>query len=137
MYFKRDTDYALRMMLCLAKDKISGGEGMMLSRICRETNAPVTAAKRIMNQFVESELADSCEKSNRTPVFYISKPVEKLSLMDVFRSVENDTELLSGFEKENLVYRKYSSLLPRIENTVYRQFENITLYDILLDNEAS
>ncbi len=134
MYFKRDTDYALRIMLCLAKAKKEKKSGLMLREISWETNIPMTASRRILNIFIENGFVSFYEQNGRGSTFFICENTDELSLMDILRAVEDNTEILGNFDKENKIYNTYNDLLPYIERKIYHQFENMTLNQILSDN---
>lgn len=135
MYFKRDTDYALRIMLCLAKAKKEEKSGLMLREISWETNIPMTAVRRILNIFIENEIVGFYEQHGRGNAFFLCKKMDEMSLMDILRVVEDNTDVLGNFDRETKVYKIYNDLLPYIESKIYQQLENITLDKILSDNQ--
>lgn len=135
MYFKRDTDYAIRIILSLAKAKKNGVPGLMLREICHETNTPMAAARRMLGILTENKIVCLFEQQGRGGIYYLGKKPDEINIMDIFRTVETNADILGNFEKDNIIYRQYSELLPYIERSIYKQFENLTIKKILSDNQ--
>lgn len=56
MQLKRDTDYALRILLCVAKENSQNGEGMTAIELSKSVSVPAAITARLCRKLAEAKL---------------------------------------------------------------------------------
>ncbi len=87
MHFTMETDYAIRIVYCLAK----AGKRMDAKTIAEETDVTLRFSLKILRKLVSAGLVKSFKGTQGG--YEIARPLEELSLYDVIRTVEGEYQL--------------------------------------------
>lgn len=129
MQLKRDTDYALRLLLCALKKREQGEKGASLTDLCRCSCVPHAVAARLCRRLVEAELL---EESGREKRFLYSIRQEALdkTMLDVVQAVEGDNGLFAIFDHSTQLYECCKEYFAAAEQKVEEGLQQISLQQL-------
>ena len=99
MQLKRDTDYALRLLLCTARQTQENTSGISLQTLSKETHVPITIATRLCSKMEDADLlkiANSSEKSKR---YLLGEDTINKTLYDVICAIEGHRDIFAVFDR--------------------------------------
>ncbi len=100
MQLKRDTDYALRLWLCIFKSKSE----MTLVELCKATAVPKTIALRLCQRLLEANLLSVTGDGDTGSSYFISPSAANMTLFDLIQAVEGSCKLFAVFDQTNAQY---------------------------------
>ena len=101
MQLKRDTDYALRLMLGVAK--YAGENGILLAELCRYASVPQTIAARLCSKLVKAGLLKD-NKANNQPLYFAGDNIQNKTLLDVVQVIEGTVDMFAVFDHSTELY---------------------------------
>lgn len=133
MQLKRDVDYSLRLLLCVAKQKQSKSKkkGLTALELSKNTAIPITIVSRLCNKMKEERLLKAQELSTNNIEYTIDRNILNKTLFDVIRAIEGYSGLFSVFDKSTVLYKHYQPYFEKIERQFEGSLEDITLKDLL------
>ena len=136
MQLRRETDYALRIMIFFSSLQRTNKEKVSFGEICRETKVPFLSAKRICQTFERKGWAEFFEEGTNLTVTPIST-IEDITLQNILEVFDDEVKPFHIFDKRNKQYRGTSKLLKTIQDNMSASFENITLKMVTELNEKT
>jgi Rrf2 family protein len=131
----KETDYAIRAIIALA----GHDDGFVPSRrIAAEDGIPLHFLRRILQQLIKAGLVAS--KEGVAGGVRLKRRPEAIHLTDVIKIFQGDIQLAKCMFRRRLCSNRSSCVLRkricRIEQLVKREFEGITIADLLNDLEV-
>lgn len=131
----KQTDYAIRAVLGLARQ----GDGFVSSRdIAREEEIPLQFLRRILQMLIKAGIVESREGA-AGGVSLGAHPTD-IRIADLIRLFQGDIQLAECMFRKRICSNRKTCVLrkriKRIENMVTREFENLTIADLLADLEV-
>lgn len=133
MQLKRDVDYALRLLLCVAKQKQTKGKknGLTVLELSKNTAIPMTIVSRLCNKMKEERLLKVQELCTNNIEYTIGRNTLNKTLFDVIRAIEGCSGLFSVFDKSTALYKHCQPYFEKIERQFEVSLEDITLKELL------
>lgn len=130
MQFKRDTDYALRILLCLAKQEELGTK-LSVYDLSKETLVPATIASRLCKTMKEAKLVQAEKKSNGTIKYGMGKRMLNKTLYDVVQAIEGNINLFAVFDKRTELYVCCKDVFTDVGRQSVDVLKGITIRDLI------
>ncbi|MGM0442217.1 MAG: RrF2 family transcriptional regulator, partial [Elusimicrobiota bacterium] len=126
----KETDYAVRALMCMASEK----EAYKSARdISREENIPYQFIRRILNKLKEAEFVKTRE-GPRGGVKLMRQP-DKIKVIDVIETLQGDIKLSKCMFKDDICPNRSKCVIrnhiTEIEKMVAGEFKNITIGSLL------
>lgn len=134
MQLKRDVDYSLRILLCIAKSKRIKNEnsGLTIFELSKLTSISPTIISRLCCEMENANLLKSVKTSAKTTEYSISKTILNKTLFDVVQAIEGQNTLFSVFDKSTDIYFHCKKYFEKIENQFKTSLDSVTIKDLLL-----
>jgi Rrf2 family protein len=131
----KETDYAARAVMNLAKQ----ADGFLSSRdISAQENIPLHFLRRILQALIKAGYVES--KEGVTGGVRLKAKPGDIKIADLIRLFQGDIELAECMFKKRICSNRKTCVLrkriKRIESMVTREFEGITVQDLLQDLEV-
>ena len=132
MQLKRDTDYAIRILLVMAEPALSKKElqGLDLKTICEKTSVPRQIAIRLCGLLSDAGFIKKEETDGSTTYIPESDLLEK-TVLDIIDAVEGQSNLFAVFDRRAEIYTKYGLTLASVNAALSAELNKITLQTIL------
>ncbi len=101
MQLKRDTDYALRLILGVTK--YADENGISLFELCRHASVPQAIAARLCSKLVEGELLKESAREDRS-VYFAGDNIQRKTLLDVVLTIEGTADMFAVFDHSTELY---------------------------------
>ena len=134
MQLKRDTDYALKILLNIAEsiNASENSEGVSLREISLNTKIPKQIAGRLCERLSEAGFIHECtEGGGGTGTYAADEVLPDVTLFDVVEAVEGTSEIFAVFDKNSELYRKYGSALDHTEGKIADELKKLSIGTIL------
>ena len=119
MQFKRDTDYALRILFGLAEG-LAGGEdgqqGVPTGSIAAKTGIPKPSFERICGYLEQHGIIYQEMSSRGEPRMYPGEGFWDQSLLQIADAVEGGTQLFAVFDRRSQLFRQCGGKLEAIQS---------------------
>lgn len=96
MQLKRDTEYALRILMCVAMQK---DDGITALEISKRTAVPASITARLCQKMTDAKLMKSVNISKNSTGYLMSEGALDKTLYDVISVVEGHSELFAVFDR--------------------------------------
>ncbi len=128
MQFKRDTDYALRLLFSAAKH---GGEGgISLSELCIHSAVPRAIASRLCPKLVESDfLKESKEKSRA--IYFVGENIDEKTLLDAVLATEESVDMFAVFDRTTDLYACSKDAFAEVEQRLIKGLSEIRFRELI------
>lgn len=130
MQLKRDTDYALRMLLYLARQEDSGESGIAVPEISRQTSIPVAVASRLCKKLENARLLKMVESAGHRAQFAPHNDVLDKTVFDVICAAEGNCSLFAVFDKTTELYAAGKDVFETIERKLADALAHITIGEL-------
>lgn len=132
MQLKRDTDYAIRILLVMAEPALSKKElqGLDLKTICEKTSVPRQIAIRLCGLLSDAGFIKKEETDGSTIYIPESDLLEK-TVLDIIDAVEGQSNLFAVFDRRAEIYTKYGFALASVNAALSDELNKITIQTIL------
>ena len=132
MQLKRDTDYAIRILLVMAEPALSKKElqGLDLKTICEKTSVPRQIAIRLCGLLSDAGFIKKEETDESTTYIPESDLLEK-TVLDIIDAVEGQSNLFAVFDRRAEIYTKYGFALASVNAALSDELNKITIQTIL------
>ena len=133
MQLKRDTGYALKILIELAdvpENRLCERK-MTIRDIVLKTGVPRQIAERLCQQlaavgFIQKEL----ENGNKE--VYVPAPgLPDVTLLDVIKAIEGQTDLFAVFDKNGELFEKYRKILTETSDKLSEELKKLSIKRIL------
>ena len=130
MFINRETDYAIRIVRNLTHDSLS-----QIEPIAEKEEVSLTMAHKICRVLKKGGIIDS--KSGIKGGYYLNKPLDELTLFDVYGAMNEVTEINKCLKDKDLCPFARSGIckvheeLNRIQSVVYDELRRKTLSEIV------
>ena len=104
MQLKRDTDYALRILLCIAKQEDIDKNGMTISELSKGTSVPQTIAIRLCEKMKDAKLLNAAGTNENITLYSLHKGAINKTVFDVIRAIEGGINLFAVFDRSTELY---------------------------------
>lgn len=130
MQFKRDTDYALRIVFCVANyaDRAdSAPAGLSLSEIGQETRLAKLSAARVCGYLAEGGILVPNRAAEPEKRFLPAEDFWQKSLLDIVVATEGNAELFSVFDKHSPMFQGSAKAFRQMEQRVRAEMARLTV----------
>ena len=137
MQLKRETDYAIRVMICIAEALKDRGEeaGVSASEIIGRTQIPRVSFYRICSYLEESQLIVKKGGKNREVLFYPGELFWEQSLLSVAEAVEGNMRIFVLFGRNTSLLKKYAPVVRTVQNEIDAALSAVTMESIVNQKE--
>ena len=136
MHITQESDYALRIIYCLAKNQ----KRMDARSISEEMSVSLRFALKILGKLVAGGLVASF-KGNRGG-YELALPMERITMLDVITAVEGPYKLSRCLDECGLCNRgasgicSFQKVFRKISCQVNQELEAVSFADLIQDNNA-
>lgn len=131
MQLKRDTDYALRLLLRLREKAALPEQAISLRELSAETGIPFRIGSRILENLKEKNVVSTAEAGKGMIGYYLHENARQLSLYDLIAVTEGNAELFATFSKSDPAYRLCRETLQVTETEIKNCLSHVTLSGLL------
>lgn len=135
MQLKRDTDYAIRILLIIAESTLNKNEPkeMDLKAICERADVPGQVALRLCNLLSETSFIKKADEDRG----YISeRDLSGKTVFDIIEAVEGRCNLLAVFDRRTELYARYGHALEAMNDDLSSELKKMTIRTILDSENA-
>ena len=135
---KRETDYALRILLYIGQrcsDETAPCEGVSIFDISSQTGIPRIRAGRICGYLKETGLIRETASETHETLYAPGEGLLQRSLLDIIAVTEYNTHLFAVFDRQSQLYRSQARQFQKIEAEIEEILSNIPLQAILQGEE--
>lgn len=132
MQLKKDTDYAIRILLVMAEavQEKKETQGWKIKAISENAVVPRQIALRLCNLlsdagFIKKEEADGCT------TFIPGSGLLEKTVLDIIDAVEGQSNLFAVFDRRTDIYTKYGLALASVNAALSDELNTITIQVIL------
>ncbi|WP_407383529.1 hypothetical protein [Ruminococcus sp.] len=133
MNLQRNTDYALRIIICILKlcsNKTVYKNGISMYNICIQTGVQKITASRICESLYHKDLLImSVPKDGSASCYLPSKKLEKLTLLELIEIIEGNTNIFTLFNSEHKFIKPNKSLLFDINSRINTHLIQVNMKD--------
>ena len=135
MQLKRDTDYALRIMICIAEGlKISGKqEGVALSSVVASTGIPIVTFNRVCGRLEEKGLIRKEVSKEGEKWLYPCNDFWGQSLLSIGEAAEGNMEIFAVFDRNSYIAQTYGEKLKKTQKNLDKVFSEATMAALVCD----
>ncbi len=131
----KETDYAIRAIMSLA----GRGDGFVPSRdVSRQEGIPLQFLRRILQTLIKAGFVESREGANGGVT--LKADPGSIKIADVIRLSQGNIQLTECMFRKKICSNRKTCVLrkriKKIENMVTREFEDMTIEDLLRDLEV-
>ena len=133
MHLKRDTEYALRIMTCMAEHlkKNRKAAGISSSCVIAETDISLITFNRICNCLEEKKLILKKSREEGDKWLYPGNDFWKQSIFTIGKAVEGNMELFVVFDKNAHFTQTYGNRLEEIQKNLEQVLLKTTLEELV------
>ena len=131
MQLKRDTDYALRLLLSLAKHTHTGEEGVSVQTLSREAQVPITIANRLCSKMEQAKLLHAVHAPDKTANYLLGDDTLCKTLYDVVCAVEGLCDLFAVFDRTTDLFSDRQPLFQTTEQQFVGVLHSMTLQQLM------
>ena len=124
MQLKRDTEYALRILMCAAKQTQNGITALEISR---HTAVPVSITIRLCKKLADAKLMQAVSISKNTTGYLLCEEALNQTLYDVISIVEGHSELFAVFDKTTEMFSAGLQYFEDAEKKITCLLKQLTL----------
>ena len=133
MNLQRNTDYALRIIICILKlcsNKTIYRHGISMYNICVQTGVQNFTASRICELLCQKNLLLSSYATDGSSSGYLpSESLERLTLLELINIIEGNTDLFALFHTDNKFIEPNKSLLSIVNGKVNSDLLQVKMKD--------
>lgn len=131
MQLKRDTDYAIRILLVMAEPALNKKElqRMDLKTICEKTSVPRQIALRLCGLL--SDAGFMKEETDGSTTYIPGNDLLEKTVLDIIDAVEGQSNLFAVFDRRAEIYTKYGLALASVNAALSDELNKITIRTIL------
>ena len=135
MNLQRDTDHALRIIICIVKlcsKKAIYRQGISMFNICIQTGVQKINAARICDTLCQKGLlVPALPKDGSTPGYLPAKDIEKLTLLELIDIIEGNTNIFALFNTNHTFMEPNIPLLLSINEHINAYLSQVSIRDFL------
>lgn len=128
MQLKRDTDYALRILLFIAKQKSQDGAGVTIAELSKNTAVPTTITSRLCRKLSDAGFLDPVDKCTKYTIPYSAL---KKTILDVICAVEGYGNLFAVFDPSTELYAICKDYFGQVNQQLENSLKSITVADLI------
>ena len=131
MQLKITTDYAIRIVSCLA----TKGRMTSVSELSRELRVSASYIPKITKKLKDAKIITACEGVNGG--YTLAKKPEEISLKDIISCIEETMAISRCLERDGFCSRNYvdhckvHKILLDLQNTYNNRLENVKISDLI------
>ena len=132
MQLKRDTDYAIRILLVMAEPALSKKElqGLDLKTICEKTSVSRQIAIRLCGLLSDAGFIKK-EETDVSTIYIPESDLLEKTVLDIIDAVEGQSNLFAVFDRRAEIYTKYGFALASVNAALSDELNKITIQTIL------
>lgn len=132
MQLKKDTDYAIRLLLALAEPdhEKQKRQGKKLKVLCERAAVPRPIALRLCSLLADAGFLNKEERSDSIMITQTDDLLSK-TVLDVINAVEGQSNLLAVFDRKTELFERYGLVLELLNETLSKAFGQMTIKTIL------
>lgn len=130
MQLKRDTDYALRILLCAVQKTRQDEVWMTIPEISKQTSIPATITGRLCRKLTDAKLLqvmELTEDASRYAMYAIDPASLHKSVFDVICVIEGRSDLFAIFNKSTELYSLCKEFFEDTDRNLTDSLKRMTL----------
>lgn len=131
MQFKRDTDYALRLLLCAARQRQADPPEIPVQVLSREAQVPLTIANRLCAKMVDAELLRTVNSAGNARGYLLSENAMSRTLYDVVCAIEGHSDLFAVFDQSTELFSNGQVHFQAAEGQFESALSKVTLQQLI------
>lgn len=132
MQLKRDTDYALRILLCVAKENSQNGEGMTAIELSKSVSVPAAITARLCRKLAEAKLLRAADLVNGGVRYSLRQGALKKTVLDVICAVEDQKNLFAVFDRSTELYSICKDYFDEVDQQLMELLKAMTIFELLV-----
>ena len=139
MQLKRDTEYAMRIMICIAEDRRKNGKksGVPVSNVISSTGIPKVTFDRICGNLEEKGMIRKEITGEGEKYMYPGKGFWKQSVLSIGEAIEGNMEMFAVFDRSSCVIQKYGDKLKETQEKLNHVLSEITMESIVENHQKN
>lgn len=130
MQLKRDTDYALRLLLCISKQASDNGNGITILELSKYTSVAPTIAVRICKKLRDAKLIKEGNANGSITSYILCKGALNKTVFDIIRVVEGNSNLFAVFDRTTELYFSAKDYFDDTELLLTNALKRMTIRDL-------
>lgn len=131
MQLKRDTDYALRILLCAAKQNSGNEHGMTASEFSKNTAVPLTIAARLCRKLTETEFLKTVNVNDHGVRYMIRQSALEKTVLNVICAMEEQGRLFAVFDRSTELYAVCKEYFDEVDRDLAGSLSAMTIGELL------
>ena len=131
MQLKRDTDFALRLLLCVAEHGCKENDAIPLQTLSTRAKVPVTIAGRLCTKMVDSGLLQCVCKPGGARGYLPTASLCGKNLYDVICAIEGHDDLFAIFDKSTALFASGLKVFARADQKFVDAMKQVTLHQLM------
>jgi len=133
MQLKRETDYALRLLIKMSGGAVCADSVKSVRELCVEADVPYIIASRILSNLKEKGVVCIADSEKSKSGYYLNENASRLSLYELILIIEGNAELFAVFDKSNSAYDLCRERLLMTEKEVQYRLCDVSLTDLIAE----
>jgi len=135
MQLKRDTEYAMRIMVYIAEHLKQSGKrtGTPSSTVIANTGIPMVTFNRICSRLEDNGMIRKEISKDGEKWLYPGNGFWKQSILSIGEAVEGNMKIFVIFDKKSYLSQSYGEKLQEIQNSLDQILSETTLASIVVD----
>ncbi len=131
MQLKRDTDYALRILLCAAKQNPENKLGMTVPEFSKNASVPATIAARLCRNLTDAKFLNVSDPSDGCVRYMLRQSAFQKTILNVICAVEDHRDLFAVFDRSTELYAICKDYFDKVNHQFSSSLNSITIAELL------
>lgn len=133
MQLKRDTEYALRIMLCIAEELQNSDrqKGFPSTLVLEKTAVPLVSFYRICRSLEANGLICNGIKEDGVKWIYPGKDFWSQNILSIGEAIEGTMMLFAVFDKNSYFTQAYGEKLKDVQNSLNEVLSKTTISELI------
>lgn len=131
MQLKRDTDYALRILLCVAKENAQNRAGMTANELSKSLSVPPTIIARLCRTLTAAKLLDASYPDSGGIKYDLRRGALQKTVLDVICAVEDHGDLFAVFDRSTELYSICKDYFDEVDQQLADSLKSMTISELL------
>lgn len=130
MQLKRDTDYALRIILYIVKQSEPEKTWLSIYDLSKNTAVSPAIIARLCRSLAEAKILNVTPSTDKTVKFALRRGAMKKTVLDIIRAVEGHNDLFAVFNRSTELYCICKDYFDETEQQFTDSLEALTIMQL-------
>lgn len=130
MQLKRDTDYALRIILYIVKQSEPEKTWLSIYDLSKNTAVPPAIIARLCRSLAEAKILNVIPSTDKTVKFALRRGAMKKTVLDIIRAVEGHNDLFAVFNRSTELYSICKDYFDETEQQFTDSLDALTIMQL-------